>query len=29
MKIWTQLNMSPLLWMAMDAGGSSIENLEI
>ena len=29
MKIWTQLNMSPLLWMAMDAGGSSIKNLEI
>ena len=29
MKIWTQLNMSPLLWMVMDAGGSSIKNLEI
>ncbi len=29
MKIWTQLNMSPLLWMAMDAGVSSIKNLEI
>ena len=29
MKIWTQLNMSPLLWMAMVAGGSSIKNLEI
>ena len=29
MKIWTQLNMSPLLWMAMDVGVLSIKNLEI
>jgi len=29
MKIWTQLNMSPLLWMVTDVGESSIKNLEI
>ena len=28
MKIWTQLNMSPLSWMATDVGESSIKNLE-
>ena len=27
MKIWTQLNTSPLLWMATDVGESSIKNL--
>jgi hypothetical protein len=29
MKIWTQLNMSPLSWMVTDVGESSIKNLEI
>jgi len=29
MKIWIQLNMSPLLWMAMDVGALNIKNLEI
>jgi hypothetical protein len=29
MKIWIQLNMSPLLWMVTDDGELNIKNLEI